>query len=102
MYLLHFGKIISAGTADAGHISFSLPGAFPKRNQDLHSRLQFTLQTFRNPILKNLIQFFILYIYNCIRKHIFTILLIYSLWSFLRVSETIRRSSIGYFFPRIS
>ena len=66
--LLHLREIIVTGLCKPGHISFDLPVASAERYQHFHPRLQLILHALRNAVLKDLIQFFMLYVYDNIRK----------------------------------
>ena len=88
-FKLAHGQCVALGCLAAAHISakrgmitdaevdqmrkafatFDLPVSFSKRDNYFHPRMQLVFQSFRYSVLKDLIQFFMLYIYNNICKH---------------------------------
>ena len=73
--VLHLREIIVTGLRKPDHISFDLPAASSERHQHFHPRFQFICHALRNAVLKDLIQFFMLYVYDNVRKHSIFILL---------------------------
>ena len=70
--IFYFGQIIIARLADSGHITLDLPVAAAERHYDFHAGRQLIFKFFRDAVLKYLIQFFMLYIYDHICKHTVT------------------------------
>ena len=73
--LLHFREVIITRLRKPGHISFDPPVAPAEGHDHFHPRLQLIHHTLRHAVLKDLIQFFMLYVYDHIRKHSVFILL---------------------------